>query len=1304
VIQLERKLITAESALEATGNMATALEGDKKAIAVELDQRITETKSLKAQLDEKEAKLLSTQTELHNLQSKWSHLDNSGSKTDDREQTISVLESENYNLVRKLEAQSISLERFQTEQEKHSRLELEYNELKKRHDELHTNDAELRRQLMDAQDAASNSERLQKNVADSESFISSLQSDLAQTRASHHQQLLEIRNRHVTEIDHLSDELQKEKHAKREAENVNSKLLDKILNLETTVDRLEQKMTSQSKCHADQTDKLMQELNETREKLSVSREEASIAKQECIDKTRAIDRLQSDIEHQKNQFSSTISRLEKDLDAKAKQVQQLQIVVEERDRDIINLKSDVSLRDHRTANDIDRLNEVIHQLQQDLKSSAAEKEFLRTSKDALQTRIQTTKLQVEESIASLRREKATLASDVQTHLVDAKTEIIQYVNGVVMGQWRRMENYQLHQSMNHEVALASAREELNKMDHLLQEGRNKAQQLQKSLRLLRDENDEALRSIKTISSKLSVPEKDVVEKIEDLLIELSDARSEIATIGIDLTTTMSELAKLNHEKDQLTLDRDHMKNVLDLTTAQMKEFETDANVQREKASSAITCLEQKLANDRCSFENKMAANEQIVAGLRAENERLQCSFDEAKKECATMRDELSVTKKDVVSLNEQLREKTETIHNLNDLLSRASQKAADDLVNHYMKIEDDLRAQLYTVQCEKEAIERQMKTQVEESGRTLEEFQVSKEELLACVDRLSSDLNIAQQQVQTMESELRYLSEEKGELFVEYTKAIRERDLISVKNSSSSKQIQNLTFAIEKLNNVHVSSEREHTAEVSRLADELIQTHSVEIDELNNKLLEANLIINELKSTLNDVKTEHTCDLNMSIEFYKSELDSQKANHLKYIEGKKEEMARLRNEVDELTSSKSLLEGKLSEREDLIDQLKASLRDALQNALQSDASKRDSDDKLAEISDTLSSYDQIEECASSLSGSLSGILHLKSTIERLISDKQDLECTLTESQTALASLQSKLSVVNQVNEQLREEIKAQKDKVNQLNDENKERLVDQKWMEDRLESLQNERQKETEICHDLVARMQKELEIAKQNEEELMGQIMVLRQDCDIEYLYKELLDKMKEKELKYESEIQNLVVQNDTLKNSLATLSEEKKSLLRAYDESNANTSGLVQRLDDANAHSSKLVEKLASAENELKVLRRNVMSKDIQNDEMSTASSLASNMLNQTASDLDSTIKSIKKHHLSTVQKLRNELDEMRTRWKKSEQRVKELTKLLQDNSKVIDALHKKLTGKQRHIKGNKTTMISSSSSSAQQSFSAE
>ena len=406
--------------------------------------------------------------------------------------------------------------------------------------------------------------------------------------------------------------------------------------------------------------------------------------------------------------------------------------------------------------------------------------------------------------------------------------------------------------------------------------------------------------------------------------------------------------------------------------------------------------------------------------------------------------------------------------------------------------------------------------------------------------------------------------------------------------------------------------------------------------------------------------------------------------------------------------SKSLLQESLksaeevcAERDDLIQQLKCSLRDALQNALQADASKRESEDKLAEIAETLSQYEQVEhdESESIVSGSLSGSLHPKSTIERLVFDKQELEVNLAQSerqllecQSALSGLEAKLSMAEQMNERLQEEAIACEHQMNKLAAENKERLADQNWMEDRIRTMQSERQKESQTYSEIVSRMQAELQRAKRKEEELEEEIKVLIQDCEVETLYKELLDKMKRNEMQYESLTQKLTAENDSLKGRVTSISKENKTLLQRHDETMAHNSGLARRLDDANAHSSTLTQRLADVEDQLDNLRA-------LNDEVSTTSTLTSRHLQQTASELDTTIQAIKIHHATTVQKLQSELEAMRSKLQKSEKRVQELTKLLQENSKVIETLHKKLSKKKKHSKGNAAvgTAPSSWSSSA-------
>eukprot|EP00956_Cyclotella_meneghiniana_P032433 scaffold89197_cov61-Cyclotella_meneghiniana.AAC.4 len=757
VIKLEQQLITSESALEATAKMGAILEDEKRSISAALDQRIISTNSLMAELDEKDTKLRSTLVELSSLQSKLLNLNNSHRNYDESKRTITVLESENSSLLRKLEAQSLTLERLQKEEAKYTQLELEHNEVKKRNDELQLNNDTLRKQLFDAQDAVSNSERLKKNIADSESFIQSLQNDLAETRSNQHQQLIDLKNKQAAEMDNLSRELLEEKNRKRQAEKHSYELEEMINKVETANDQLNQQLINQSKAHSEHTAKLTQQLDEVRNELLASREDANKFKQECYGKSQSHEHLVASLRDATEKQTHAISALKEDMESKTKEVKRLQLVIEEKERTVNNLKSDLH----------DQRNVITNRLKHDLTTLLSEKETLKSSNEAMQSQIQAIKLNSMQSIELLRKEKASLVSDVQTHLIDAKAELIKHVNVQLHGYCMKVENHNLNQSMNHQVAILSARTEYNKLERLFQEECNKVHNLQKSIDSFHDKEVEISKTIKVLCSKLGVQEKDIVDKVEDLQIEVSESRGEIATRKIDLTTIRSELAKVEHENHQFSLDNGHLKHVLEMTRSQL-------NTRNEE----IRELEQTLAlkeKESADARNEIASHENVLKEMRRENEVKQ--------------NELATSIDDVRLLNGQLLEKTETIHRLNEQLSQASQKAADKLAEHYMKIEDDLRAQLR----EKEVTEKQMNAQNEE-------LQTAKDELSTCVDRLSEDLSAAQKQLESMETEIKHIRDENGKLFEERNDLIREMNITSGKESSSSNQIKRLTSTIDKLN------------------------------------------------------------------------------------------------------------------------------------------------------------------------------------------------------------------------------------------------------------------------------------------------------------------------------------------------------------------------------------------------------------------------------------------------------------------------------------------------------------------------
>ena len=213
----------------------------------------------------------------------------------------------------------------------------------------------------------------------------------------------------------------------------------------------------------------------------------------------------------------------------------------------------------------------------------------------------------------------------------------------------------------------------------------------------------------------------------------------------------------------------------------------------------------------------------------------------------------------------------------------------------------------------------------------------------------------------------------------------------------------------------------------------------------------------------------------------------------------------------------------------------------------------------------------------------------------------------------------------------------------------------------------------TRLKNDLssLERMQQE------KEKYLMSQIVALKEDSEVgdsnEHLYRELLSKLDDREIYYNSRINSMTTTIDVLKEEIKSLTEENDRLSRVNEGILADYESLVEEknmLDLANEtmlfESKSLLEtaKLSAKEGD---------------DNMSTKSGASrAYQLNRTASELETTIQAIKKHHSNTVARLNGELDDARLRLKKYQRKVKDLTGLIEENSFVIESLHRKLRGK--------------------------
>jgi hypothetical protein len=95
------------------------------------------------------------------------------------------------------------------------------------------------------------------------------------------------------------------------------------------------------------------------------------------------------------------------------------------------------------------------------------------------------------------------------------------------------------------------------------------------------------------------------------------------------------------------------------------------------------------------------------------------------------------------------------------------------------------------------------------------------------------------------------------------------------------------------------------------------------------------------------------------------------------------------------------------------------------------------------------------------------------------------------------------------------------------------------------------------------------------------------------------------------------------------------------------------------------------------------------------SSGSNSMADYLSRTASEVETTIAAIKVHHSNTVKKLQSDLDDARTRLKKYQRKVKDLTLLVNEGSVVVESLHNRLRLEKSRKDRNSSTTASQDAS---------
>lgn len=683
VIELERKIVTMESALDSTGKIASSLEWEKNSTSVKLDDLKKENNALESKLRESAESLESSESQVSSLKTKITSLENKFNQAkadvEARDTTITSLEIENGNLLQKLERQSKSLNSLQQSAEHCKQLEEEIADVKKENRELLSKQVQLKEELNSVQGTVSNVSRMQKILSENESFISSLQKDLSDTRNRNHQQFLEIRAKHSAEIDALTDKLSLEKKTRLEAETRNNELEEKMRNFEKDRSELEHQYTNHKRNLNEQLMKMMKDHDELRKQLVENEDKNSALQEEMSNVSRSNERLVNDLkdsvlllERQKSEMSDSLAAIEVELletrERMRKEIDALEKAVEERDKALASLRSDLAGSEKDKANKVEDLNGVIRGLEKKLDDTQSNLEHtsrsLEQAKASMRKQTNVMKRYMADFIHSIRMEKEGLMSDVQKGLLEEKAEISRRLKGIAQEYGWKMESKQMELVMNYQMTITTIRSdafETNKdLKQRLAKEQNEVVSLQNSIEKLTRETDESKIILNEACERLNVTENGLIEKLEDMEVERAGHESEIATLRLDLATLESTVENLRDEKENLVLQKQNLslslkskesdisrlelelarvsedfrlkiEECVSLTDSleqvrsevltvrnQMAQAEADARDQHDSSRSVIACLEKTMADKENEWEFRRTSLEAEVDSVRIE--------------------------------------------------------------------------------------------------------------------------------------------------------------------------------------------------------------------------------------------------------------------------------------------------------------------------------------------------------------------------------------------------------------------------------------------------------------------------------------------------------------------------------------------------------------------------------------------------------------------------------------------------------------------------------------------------------------
>ncbi|EJK48145.1 hypothetical protein THAOC_33087 [Thalassiosira oceanica] len=263
VLELERRVMSAEEALESASQKATALEQDKLILEEKIGNITADRTRLESSLVEMNTAMKCLEQNLASKASRQSELETQLAQTK-----------------KNAEISDNSACRFAKKN----------TELKKHNEELLSRHNDMLREVEDATALALSIDPLKKMIKDNEAYIARLHDDLSVARSNNLESLKKARTRYSAEIKDLSDRLRQEEEEKREVAIKNIELTNILTSPEQAcfrADNTDSVLTSKE----DQVDELTKQADELRRKHASSQENVIALRKELSESERAVQEM-----------------------------------------------------------------------------------------------------------------------------------------------------------------------------------------------------------------------------------------------------------------------------------------------------------------------------------------------------------------------------------------------------------------------------------------------------------------------------------------------------------------------------------------------------------------------------------------------------------------------------------------------------------------------------------------------------------------------------------------------------------------------------------------------------------------------------------------------------------------------------------------------------------------------------------------------------------------------------------------------------------------------------------------------------